>query len=118
MKRDRILIEKELIPYKFNILLGAEVFFLTIKYNEKHDLFTVGLEDKDGTTICEAEPLIYGMPLWKDMRIPDKYPALTIIPYDESGKNNKITWDNFGSTTFLYIDNAEEEMIPDEQTRQ
>ena len=108
MKRDRILINKELIPYKFNILLGAELFSLKINYNKNHDLFTIELEDSNGDTICSAEPIIYGLPLWQDVQQPNKYPALRIIPIDESGQENKVTWDNFNETVFLTIDNAEE----------
>lgn len=110
MKRDRILIEKNLIPYKFSILLGAEEFILSIDYNKRHDFFTVGLEDSQGNTLCIAEPIEYGIPLWQDVQQVDKYPALRIIPCDESGQETKITFDNFGVTTFLCIDNSEEEL--------
>lgn len=110
MKRDRILIEKSLIPYRFSILLGAEEFILTIDYNKSHDLFTVGLEDSNGETLCIAEPVVYGVPLWQDVQQADKYPALRILPIDESGQENKVTWENFNSTVFLTIDNNNDEI--------
>ena len=110
MKKDRILIEKKLIPYKFSILLGAEEFILRVDYNKKYDFFTVGLEDSQGNTLCIAEPIVYGVPLWQDVQQPDKYPALRIIPYSEGTDEKKITFENFGVTTFLYIDNCEEEL--------
>ncbi len=110
MIRDKILIEKDQIPFRFEILLGAELFTLSIQYNQSEDLFTVGLE-RDGETLCTAEPIIYGQPLWNNQKQPTLYPAVEIIPLDESGQENEITWNNFGVTTFLYIDNAEESLI-------
>ena len=107
MKRDRILIEKSLIPYRMEILLGAELYTLNIKYNQSHDLFTIGLEKED-EVICHAEPVIYGVPLWQDIQFSGDYPSLKIIPLDESGQENTVTYDNFGVTVFLIIDNAEE----------
>lgn len=111
IKRDKILINKDLIPYKFSILLGAEEFVLTVKYNKKHDLFTIGLEDSQENTICTAEPLIYGQPLWGDIQQPNKYPGVRIIPYDESGQETKVTYNNLGETVFLFIDNYEDELV-------
>ena len=111
MKKDRILIQKNLIPYKFAILLGAEEFVLTVDYNKKHDFFTIGLEDSQGNTICVAEPVVYGIPLWQDVQQPYKYPVLRIVPLDESGQENKVTWSNFNKTVFLTIDNGEETLI-------
>lgn len=106
MKKDRILITKELIPYSFNILLADELFIITVNYNEKHDFFTVMLE-KDGETICNGEPIIYGVPLFQDIYQSGKYPAIDIIPIDESGNQNTITLKNFNETVFLTVDNSE-----------
>lgn len=108
MQRDRILITKELIPYEFNILLAEELFTIEVSYNEKHDFFTVRLS-KDGEVICEGEPIVYGMPLFKDMYIAGKYPAIDIVPLDESGNQNTVTFENLGETVFLTIDNAGDE---------
>jgi hypothetical protein len=105
MKKDRLLITKDLIPYSFNILLADEVFTLTVNHNEKHDLFTIALE-KDGEMICEGEPIIYGVPLFRDIYQAGKYPCIDIIPLDESGEQNTVTLANFGETVFLIIDNA------------
>ena len=105
MKKDRILINKELIPYSFDILLGDELFHLTVNYNEKNDFFTLALK-KDEEMICEGEPVVYGMPLFGDVYIAGKYPAIDIIPFDESGTSNTVTFQSFGETVFLTVDNA------------
>ena len=89
-------------------MIAGGDFILTIDYNKIHDLFTVGLEDSQGNTICAGEPVIYGQPLWQDLIYRGGYPAIRIIAGDESKQEKKITWDNFGVTTFLYIDNSEE----------
>lgn len=112
MKRDRILIEKNLIPYRFSILLGSEEFILSVDYNKRHGLFTIGLEDSQGETLCIAEPVVYGVPLWQDVQQANKYPVLRIIPIDESGQENKVTWANFNETVFLTVDNSEDEILP------
>ena len=39
--RDRITINKNLIPYSFDITLSGEVFEIGVKYNEFADMFTL-----------------------------------------------------------------------------
>lgn len=104
MENDRIIITKSLIPYNFDILLADELFTIGIDYNKKHDFFTVSLS-KDDEIICEGEPLVYGMPLFRDMYIAGKYPAIDIIPLDISGEQKDITFENLGEIIFLAIDN-------------
>lgn len=108
MERDRIIIEKSIVPCTFDILLGDEVFNLTVNYNAKHDFFTVALE-KDGETICEGEPLVYGFPLFHDFYQVDRCPAIDIVPIDESGEQNAVTFKNFGETVFLTVMNYDDE---------
>lgn len=109
MKRDRLLINKDMIPYNFDILLASEVFNLTVNYNKKHDFFTIKLV-KDTETLCEAEPVIYGTPLFKDIYQAGKFPAIDIIPTDPSGEETEATYDNLGLTVFLELDNNEAEI--------
>lgn len=105
------MIEKNLIPYRMEILLGAELYTLNIQYNKTYDLLTIGLENTDGEVLCEAEPVVYGQPLWQDIQYPGGYPALRIIPWDNSGQENTVTFDNFNETVFLTVDNAEESLV-------
>jgi hypothetical protein len=101
--RDIIEINKDLIPYQFDILLGSDLFTLRVDYNKAADLFTIGLY-KDGEMICAGEPLIYGVPLFSDIFTVGQYPEIDIVPLDESGQESAVTWDNFGKTVFLTID--------------
>lgn len=105
MTKDRIEINKNLVPYSFNITLSGEVFEIGIKYNEFADLFTLSLT-KNKELICSGEPLIYGTALFQDLYVNGKYPALRVVPFDESGENCTVTWDNLNETVFLIIDNG------------
>lgn len=114
MKSDYIAINKEAIPYDFEILLSDETFKIGVNYNETADLFTLSLaklneETGEYDTVCAGEPIVYGVPLWQDVFVAGKYPALTIIPLDESGDTDAITFDSLGRTAFLIIDNGGED---------
>ena len=106
MKKDRIQIKKSLIPYKFDINLPGKTYKLFVTYNSNADLFVIGLYDKDNNVICAGEPVIYGMPLFKDIYMPGRFPALEIVPIDESGEAERVTYDNFGKTVFLTVNNT------------
>lgn len=103
-QKDRILIEKKNIPYRFAIALPRNEYELEIRYNETADLFTIGLY-KNSELIC-IEPVIYGVQLFKQLYQPGLYPALAIVPNDSSGSTSQVTWDNFNETVFLEIDNS------------
>lgn len=105
MKRDRILINKEMVPYSFNISLADELFNVTVNYNKRSDLFVLTLK-KNGEIICEGEPIVYGVPLFRDVYKAGEYPALDIIPIDESGEQKTVTFANFNETVFLTVDNT------------
>ena len=75
--KDRILINKDLIPYTFEILLGDIWYEIEVNYNETADLFTLALY-KDGKTISAGEPIIYGKPLFSDIYSTD-FPPLVIV---------------------------------------
>lgn len=107
MNTDRIIISKDLIPCRFDILLGDELFGLTIKHNKTHDFFTVGL-DKDGETICEGEPIIYGFPLFNDFYQVGKCPALNIVARSTNDEEQRVIFETFNETVFLTVDNQAE----------
>lgn len=104
--RTRIEINKTLIPYSFQILLGGEVWGLRVDYNTKGDMFTVSLYKND-ELIHANEPLIYGMPLWYNSRMEGDYPAVDIIPWSDNREITAVTYDNFNETVFLVIDDQE-----------
>lgn len=92
-----------MIPYRFDIQIGGEIFTFKIDYNATSYLFTISLY-KRGKLLCANEPILYGQPLWNDCYTVEEFPCLTIIPLDESGSTDRVTWGNFGETVFLCID--------------
>ena len=107
MKKDKILIKKNLIPYRFSIPLDAEKYMLEIRYNSEVDLFTIGLYSGKGQLLC-VEPIIYNAELFKQHYKSGIYPAVRIVPSDESGETTAVTWENFNETVFLIVDNGGE----------
>lgn len=105
-KADTIKVQKELIPYKCDIVLAGALFTLQFNYNSTADLITVDLY-KGGSLVCAGEPLVYGIPLWKDVYVSGKFPALDIVPIDLSGESQKVTYKNLGESVLLIIDNGE-----------
>lgn len=105
--RDIIEVDKELIPYSFNIVLAGEMFNMAFDYNKTADLFTCTLS-KNGEVVVHNEPLVYGVPLFADVYKADLFPALDIVPLDEAGNESAVTYANFGKTVFLTIDDQSE----------
>lgn len=103
--RDYIPIEKDNIPERFLFDLADETFLLEVNYNDVGDFFTIDLYGANENPIVLGEKMVLGMPLWCDIVNPN-LPAPTLIPLDESGKEKRITFENFGETVFLYIDDV------------
>ena len=103
--RDIIEVQKELMPYSFDIALAGEEYNLGFMYNKTADIFTCTLS-KDNE-ILAIEPIVYGVELFADVYISGKFPMLAIVPYDEAGIENKVTYENFNKTVFLTINDDE-----------
>lgn len=97
-----IEINKDIIPYTFNIPLADELYEMRIDYNNTADLFTVSLS-KGGVTLCTGEPIIYGQPLFGDLINRGNFPKVTITPIDESGESNAVTFDNLTRTVLMKV---------------
>lgn len=115
--RDIIEIEKEEIPYNFDIVLDNDEYNLEFQYNQISDLFTCTLSKEDEVLVYN-EPLIYGVPLFNDIDDSENFPYIRLIPYDISQQENEVTYKNFEETVFLTIDDnfsdTEEESVDDE----
>ena len=97
-----------MLPYSFDIVLAGEEFTMEIMYNKAAELFTITLS-KDNEVLVYNEPIIYGHELFSDVYIADKFPAISIVPLDEAGNETAVTYDNFGKTVFLTIDDEPED---------
>ncbi|EFV74426.1 hypothetical protein HMPREF1013_05306 [Bacillus sp. 2_A_57_CT2] len=103
MDKEYINIEKPLIPYRFEIELGAEIFELEIRYNEIGDYFTIDLI-KDGEVLAYGEKIVYGEPLFSEI-FDTRFPGPLIIPIDESGQETRVGYENLNVTVFLAVMN-------------
>lgn len=103
---DTIAINKQALPYTCSMLLGGEWFELQFNYNATADLFTVRLS-KAGELICAGEPVVYGQRLFAQVYEAGRFPACDIVPLDPSGESNAVTYDNFGDTVLLVVDDAQ-----------
>lgn len=96
-----IEIDKDLIPYKFDVPLANELFTFTIRHNERYDFFTVDVE-KDSEVLVVGEKLVLDKPLFASLN-DNRFPKVHIIPVDESGVETRISFDNFGEKVFLFV---------------
>ncbi|EDO1216874.1 hypothetical protein G0Q31_001274 [Listeria monocytogenes] len=111
--RNYIPVELGNIPELFEFDFDDDRSFLFgINYAESQDLFSVDLYNIEGEPIVLGERLVLNERLWADI-IDDRLPSLDLVPLDESGKETKITKDNFTKTVFLYFDDlAPETELP------
>lgn len=108
MDYEYIEIEKDLIPYRFDIELAEQMYTFEVHYNAENDYFTIDLE-LDGEVLVYGEKIVYGIPLFYDVQ-DDRFPKVPIVPYDESENSTAVTWDTLGVSVFLYvIEDSEDE---------
>lgn len=96
-----IEIEKDLIPYRFNVRIENKVYTFEIHYNTVNDYFTVDLYRNDQLIIAGVK-VVYGRPLFAAHMYLD-VPQIPIIPLDQSGQVDRVTWDNLNETVFLWL---------------
>ncbi|MET3943192.1 hypothetical protein ABIC22_006004 [Paenibacillus sp. PvP094] len=100
-------IEKDLIPYRFDISLEDEIFTFEVHYNQQFDYFTVDLE-KDGEKLVTGEKLVYGTTLFYDV-MDNRFPKVPIVPYDQSETENTVNWRTLSESVFLYLIEGDED---------
>lgn len=95
-------IDKNEIPYRFEIDLAGEVFTLEIHYNYDFDFFTVSLE-KGEEKIVDGEKVLFMQPLFSsisDIRLP----KVKIIPRAYGSNVTRVGWDELGKDVFLMVE--------------
>lgn len=103
-------IDKDEVPYTFDLTLADETYTFTVKYNEHGDYFTIDLIKND-ELIIEGERIVYAKPLFISSQYKD-IPKVTILPFDLNDSVNRITFENFNEIVFLYIiEGAEDETM-------
>lgn len=94
-------IDKNEIPYAFEIELAGEIFEIEVNYNEAFNFFTVDLF-KEGLPLVTGEKLILNRHLFRNYVNID-LPNVKIIPMDRAQQETRITYDNLNETVFLFI---------------
>ncbi len=102
MAEQYIPINKEQIPYQFELRLGAELFSFVIKYNDDYDFFTIDLL-KDGEVLVYGERIVYDVPLFTDVE-DFRFPIKLVTPTDVSKQESRVTYENLGETVFLVVE--------------
>lgn len=102
-------IDKDLVPYKFEISLLDETYTFNVEYNSMKDYFTVDLY-KDSEIIVLGEKLIYGKPLFLTSLYKD-IPKVRIIPLDLAGKAERISFENLNEEVFLFLIGDNDEIL-------
>lgn len=97
-----IEIDKDSIPYTFDIDIVGEVFGFEVNYNNRFDFFTVDLY-KDDELIIAGEKIVYGKELFSTIN-DERLPKAVIIPIDPSGfEEIRVGWDQLGVSVFLEV---------------
>jgi len=101
MMDEYIDIDKNEIPYAFEMELAGEIFEFEVNYNHAHDFFTLDLF-KNGGALVVGEKLVLNRPLFQN-RTSIELPKVQIIPKDRANSATRITYDNLNETVFLYV---------------
>lgn len=100
-------IEKNLVPYRFDISLADVIYTFEVQYNEQFDYFTVDLE-RDGEVLVTGEKLVYGLTLFYDV-MDNRFPKVPIVPYDQSETESVVNWRTLSESVFLFLIEGDED---------
>jgi len=101
-------IDKDLIPYNFDITLSERVYNIAVVYNETIDRFFVNLKLGDEILI-QGEKLTYGTVLFDQVSadssgiLDPRFPLEGITPYDLAKQETEVNFENLNETVFLWI---------------
>ncbi len=104
-----IPINREDVPYSFDIKLDDRTFTMCIRYNDQGRFYAVDLYiTATGEVLCYGDPVRYGRPMFRSVE-DERFPIPVIIPCCLTGEENEVTKDNFGRTVQLYLYKRESE---------
>ena len=100
----KLSINKDLIPYSFEIELNDKIYTMVVKYNERFDFFTIDVY-LDDEIVMYGEKITLGEPLF----LPVMYNDMPIIaPFDFAYNATRVTFENLDDTVELIF-------IPDDE---
>lgn len=95
-----IEIDKDILPYEVNMELD-KLYTFGFNYNSTYDFFTVDLSLGE-EVIVQGEKIVYGRALFQQVQHLD-IPDVTIIPFEITDKESRITYENMGDKVFLFL---------------
>ena len=104
----RLPIEKNLIPYSFDVVLSNRTYTFTFKYNAHSNRFSVDLS-RSGSYLVRGEKIIYNNPLFEALQqdnngnINEDFFSEILLPYDFSEEQAEVNFDNFYESVFVWI---------------
>lgn len=96
-----IPIDKNAIPYRFDISLAGEIFTFEVNYNSRFDYFTIDVE-KNKEVIMYGAKVVYGHNLFSVSNDP-RLPKIAITPLDFSYVEQRVGFNNLGQTIYLFV---------------
>lgn len=106
-----IEIDKETIPYKFDMALAGDTYTFYVNYNTQGDFFTIDLYKNDKVIVL-GEKIVYGRQLFSSYQYKN-IPKVPIIPLDLAGNTERITFDNMNKDVFLFLIEGDDNEILD-----
>lgn len=94
-------IEKNKIPYSFEIVLANETFQFEVLYNSFGDFFTLNLY-KNHKLILYGEKIVLGVSLFENCKHLE-IPNIEIMPFDTTENAIRIFYENMNEDVFLYV---------------
>ena len=94
-------INKDLIPYSFDLELSGKLYTFEIRYNKEYDFFTYDLSVQ-GEIILDGIKIMYGRNLFEGYGHLDT-PREFIMPLQESDSIDRITFENLNENVFIWV---------------
>lgn len=106
-------IDKDIIPYQFDLELSNKIYTFTINYNFISDFFTVDLSLGD-KILVQGEKIILDEVLFRETstdaegNISEDFPSEVLVFSASDNEVDRITFDNLGEDVQFYYITREE----------
>lgn len=103
-----ININKNLIPYSFEIILGGITHKLSIDYNNGGDFFAIDLSNQFGNLV-HGEKILLNQVIFQaqyedeNLNLDPRFPRELLIALANNSSVDKASWDHLGSDVFIYV---------------
>lgn len=102
-----LILNKELIPYSFQINFNGKMYLMEINYNLIANYFTINLSLGTKKLVL-GEKLVLNEILFRslyedsELNLDTNFPNDVIIPLSTNDNIKRLGWDELGNTVFIY----------------